>query len=591
MNDRPRAARDRQVILVVDDAPEILECVHGLFAAEADVLFATSGQEAMELAYIHPPDLILMDIVMPGMDGYETCRRFREQASSADLPLIFLTALGAEEDEAKGLALGAIDFIHKPFNPEILQAKVRNHLLAKVQQDIYKSQALRDQLTGLPNRRHFDDTLIKEWERGVRGCTELAFLMIDVDRFKAYNDHLGHLEGDRCLAQVAAAMEAALPRRIDFLARYGGEEFAAILPATSLLGALRVGETLRAAVEALEIPAPFLPAGRLTVSVGAASLVPTLRDQVETLAVRADKGLYNAKRDGRNRVGVEDIGFRIQPGPLAPREAIASPEPPDQPLILLVDDDARMRLLMEARLATMGTRIATFPEAGSASTLLSRQTPDLILSDVVMPGMDGFEFCRQCKLDSQLTGVPFVLLTAVSRNLRERALGAGADDYLSKMEMEQVFRMRVRTHLELGLNRASETVPAGAQVLLLTRATLVHQVIATQMEAAGIGLRTASDWAAVLEALAGAGADTLVLDAAMLTDLPPQWFDRLRDMPAGLNLPILALASPQEDEFLLKIEHELQDRSAKPLEAREVRHRLLLMLRLAQARRGATLAR
>ena len=334
-----------------------------------------------------------------------------------------------------------------------------------------------------------------------------------------------------------------------------------------------------------------LPAGRLTVSVGAASLVPTVRDLVEPLAVRADKGLDNAKRDGRIRVGVEDIGFRIQPGPLAPREAIASPEPPDQPLILLVDDDARMRLLMEARLATMGTRIATFPEAGSASTLLSRQTPDLILSDVVMPGMDGFEFCRQCKLDSQLTGVPFVLLTAVSRNLRERALGAGADDYLSKMEMEQVFRMRVRTHLELGLNRASETVPAGAQVLLLTRATLVHQVITTQMEAAGIGLRTASDWAAVLEAVAGAGADTLVLDAAMLTDLPPQWFDRLRDMPAGLNLPILALASPQEDEFLLKIEHELQDRSAKPLEAREVRHRLLLLLRLAQARRGATLAR
>ena len=579
----------RSVILVVDDSPQSLQSLHSLLVGEAEVLFATSGQEALELSYLTLPDLILMDAVMPGMDGYETCQRFRENPATADLPVIFLSGLDEPADQTRGLALGALDFIHKPFNPAILLAKVRSHLRAKGQLDIYKHLAQQDALTGLPNRRSFDATLSRDWENSARGRAELSLLMVDVDLFKAFNDHLGHAEGDHCLRRVGQALAGALPRKLDFLARYGGEEFAAILPATSVAGALRVAEHLRAAVEAMRIPAPFTPAGHVTVSLGVAAMLPDPEDRPEKLVVLADRGLYRAKANGRNRVALElPAGAAAdpptapgRPQPLVPEVARLEPGPP---VILLVDDDPRMRLLMEGRLACLGITLAMLPEAQSAAAMLARQTPDLILSDVVMPGMDGFEFCRRCKQDPRLDGVPFILLTALSRDLRERALAAGADDYLSKMEQEHIFRMRVRTGLELGLHRAPAPAPAGSQLLVVTGSPAIHQMIAAQMSPAGIQVRQAEAWGGALDALRAAPADLLVLDAALLEGLPRDWAASLRDLPGGLELPVLALASAQEDSLLLDPELEFQDRIAKPLESRELRHRLELMLRLARAR-------
>lgn len=589
MSSSPEPTSSRSVLLVVDDSPRVLECIQGLFAGETDVLCATSGEEALELSSYTLPDLILMDVGMPGMDGFETCRRFREHHAAEHPTLIFLSDLEDEASEARGLALGAIDYIRKPFNPDLLRAKVRNHLNAKAHQDAYKSMAFQDGTTGLPNRRSFDRTFAREWERAVRGGTELSLLMIDVDLFKQFNDHLGHAAGDRCLEQVASALESALPRRIDFLGRYGGDEFSAILPFTDQQGALAVAENMRAAVEALAIPAPFTPAGRVTVTLGSASMLPGLEHLSEQLVIRADKGLYNAKRNGRNRVDFARETGLIKPDP-SPIENLEFLDEEDLdsdqglPCILLVDDDSRVRELMEGRLACLGATIESLPGAHSASKLLARRVTDLILSDVVMPGVDGFEFCQRCKEDPRLEGVPFVLFTSISADLRERALGAGADDYLSKMEQEHLFRMRVRSSLELGINRASALAIAGGEILLMTKSAAIHDQISNQMAAMGILMRSAPGWKG-LEALAWSGTDLLVLDAAMLWDAPRDRIRMLRD----LGSPILVLASAGEDARLLEVELDFQDRLPKPLEAAEIRHRILMMLRLAQARRSPRL--
>ena len=454
--------------------------------------------------------------------------------------------------------------------------------------------AFQDGPTGLANRRSFDRTFAKEWARAVRGGTELSLIMIDVDLFKEFNDHLGHAAGDHCLKQVASALESALTRRIDFLGRYGGDEFAAILPFTDQQGALAVAESMRLAVEALRIPAPFTAAGQVTVSLGSASIRPRVDDLSEQLMIRADRGLYRAKRNGRNLAGMAPDACRIRPDP-SPADYLQFPEQENLdsehgiPFILVVDDDSRIRTLMEDRLTLLGARIASLPGAHSATNLLARQIPDLILSDVVMPGMDGFDFCQRCKDDPRLTGVPFVLFTSISSDLRERAVAAGADDYLSKMEQEHILRMRVRTNLELGLNRVAEVAVTGAQVLVVTKSPDLQDQMANQMKAAAIRVRKASGWTEALEALGGPCLDVIVLDAALLPEMPPDWWQTMRGLTQGMDLPVLAMATAQEDKWLLMMEHDFQDRLAKPLEAPEVRHRVLRMVRLARARRSPRL--
>ena len=178
------------------------------------------------------PDLVLLDIKMPGMDGYEVCRRLKQHATTRDIPVIFVTALGEEEDETRGLDAGAIDYITKPVSPRILRARVRAHLSAKDAQDRLAELSRIDELTGIANRRRFDEMLALEWRRNLRQRMPLSLVMCDIDYFKAFNDSHGHVAGDRCLRCVAVAVAGAMRRPTDLPARYGGEEFAALLSAT-----------------------------------------------------------------------------------------------------------------------------------------------------------------------------------------------------------------------------------------------------------------------------------------------------------------------------------------------------------------------
>lgn len=569
----------RPVVLAVDDEPQFLGLLGSLLGGIADVLTATSGGEAVELAYLSTPDLVLMDAVMPGMDGFEALERLRTLPAAQDLPILFLSALASDEDIARALEQGALDFIRKPFHPGQLLAKVRNHLEAKATRDGLRALALRDGLTGLSNRREFDRTLEREWDGARRGAASLALVMVDVDRFKAYNDAFGHAEGDACLRKVAQALAQALPRRQDVLARYGGEEFAAILPRTGLEDAAQVAGRMRAAVEDLALPAAPGGGPAVTVSLGVAATLPLPSQLPEDLVIRADRALYRAKHGGRNRVETERTGDPV-PAEI-PRKVPRRPAF-GRPSLLLVEDDPRMAALLEQRLAFLGAQVQRVTSAEEAARHLGEALPDLVLCDTMLPGLDGFGFCRAFKEDPRGAGLPFVILTSLSRELRQRALSAGADDYLSKTAPDPVFRMRVRANLELGLHRAAGLPPGPAPGLLLGRPGPGRDQVKDQMRAVGIPVLEAEPGPEALDRVVSGspGFITALVEGPELG----AWVEALRNLPAGRNLPLLGVAPRNRPEGLAALQGEFQDRIPLPLTALEARHRILAAARLGRAR-------
>lgn len=292
----------RPKLLLVDDQPMNIRVLHQLFRYECDVHMATGGEQAIEVCKALLPDLILLDVVMEGMDGHEVCRRLKADPLTQDIPIIFLSANGEEDDEAIGLELGAVDYIGKPFNPMIVRARVKTHLTLKRQGDYLRSMAMLDGLTGVANRRKLEARLEAAWSQACRDNGPLSLIMIDVDYFKKYNDHYGHQRGDQCLRRLAMALAATLNRPYDLLARYGGEEFACLLPDTDLAGAERVAQKMLAAVAELRIEHLASDVGpQVSLSLGVATVRASARLTPQELLRCADEQLYLAKAGGRAR--------------------------------------------------------------------------------------------------------------------------------------------------------------------------------------------------------------------------------------------------------------------------------------------------
>jgi diguanylate cyclase (GGDEF)-like protein len=296
---------ERPMILIVDDTPTNIQVLAEALCSDYRVKVATSGKAALALSN-NPesrPDLILLDVMMPEMDGYEVCRRLKQSPATQGIPVIFVTAKNDVTDEEHGLRLGAMDYIVKPFRLAIVKARVQNHINLKIKTDLLETLALIDGLTGIPNRRRFDEVLDIEWKRAQRGGSVLAVIMADIDYFKAYNDNYGHSAGDQCLTAVAKTLASSLYRPSDMMARYGGEEFVGILPDIDVEGARVLAERWRANVAALALPHQHSKAENyVTISVGYASLRPTQYQSPMELVEKADKMLYQAKELGRNRV-------------------------------------------------------------------------------------------------------------------------------------------------------------------------------------------------------------------------------------------------------------------------------------------------
>ncbi|WP_298396659.1 diguanylate cyclase [Sphingobium sp.] len=293
----------KATILIVDDEISNIEIMNAVLEDDYEVCFATSGQQALDTARAAQPDLVLLDVLMPGIDGFEVCRQLKADSLLADIPVIFTTGLGDMEDEMRGLSLGAIDYVTKPIQPAILRARVGNHVELKRLRDQLAMLAVTDALTGLSNRRHLERSLQTEAARLARTEDWLSVIMLDIDFFKQFNDTYGHPAGDRCIMMVASALIRAVKRATDLPARYGGEEFACVLPGTDPHGAELVAQEIRLQIQSLNIPhersqvSPFI-----TVSIGVASA----RCQPNMLAdhwiSEADRQLYISKQQGRNRI-------------------------------------------------------------------------------------------------------------------------------------------------------------------------------------------------------------------------------------------------------------------------------------------------
>ncbi|MBC7919238.1 MAG: diguanylate cyclase [Rhodoferax sp.] len=292
-------------LLVVDDQPINIQVMYQAFAGDYQVFMATGGAQALTICRENPPDLVLLDVVMPDVDGFEVCRQLKAHEATRHIPIIFVTAHTDAAQETHGLSLGAVDFIAKPINPAVVRARVNTQLTLKFQSDLLRRLVFLDGLTSVFNRRYFDQQLGTEWARSARNSSPLSMVLLDVDFFKAFNDRYGHQAGDDCLRMIAATLKAALKRPADLVARYGGEEFACILPDTSYDDALALAAELESQVRKLNIAHESSDIARVvTISLGVASNGGTAPSQDGGLQLLklADAQLYQAKHTGRGRV-------------------------------------------------------------------------------------------------------------------------------------------------------------------------------------------------------------------------------------------------------------------------------------------------
>lgn len=291
-------------ILIVDDMAANIAILSDLLKDDYKIKVAKSGEKALEIAKgPEKPDLILLDIEMPEMDGYEVCKELKNDSSTNNIPVVFVTAKNDVKDEEYGLNLGAVDYIFKPFHPNIVKIRVKNHIALKLKSDMLEELSMCDGLTHIPNRRYFDEVYEKTYKEAMRDKVTLCVLMLDVDYFKPYNDHYGHGKGDECLVKIAGALKKVLRRPTDVVARYGGEEFVVLLKNIDEAGAKNIAENLVESVRNLRIPHEYSKAGdHVTISVGMSFKENDAPLAQEEFLKSADDALYRAKESGRNRV-------------------------------------------------------------------------------------------------------------------------------------------------------------------------------------------------------------------------------------------------------------------------------------------------
>jgi diguanylate cyclase (GGDEF)-like protein len=296
------AAALKHTVLAVDDCPENLDLIKNALEPHYHVKVALDGELALQVADTWQPDLILLDIMLGDIDGYEVCRRLKSSERSRNIPIIFLTSKSSETDEIRGFRTGCNDYITKPFSPSIVLTRVKTQIQLKVKTDLLEKLASLDGLTEIPNRRAFDSALERQFNQSKRSEIPLSLLILDIDYFKQFNDHYGHPAGDDCLKRVATVLTETTPHSEDLVARLGGEEFAILLPNTDNVGANLRAEQYRQSVENLKIPhASFNSSPYITISIGVATITAQRTDDLMRLFQAADNALYQAKTQGRNQ--------------------------------------------------------------------------------------------------------------------------------------------------------------------------------------------------------------------------------------------------------------------------------------------------
>ena len=290
-------------ILLIDDSKFNIRVLTCILEDNYSVYSSNNGKEGIELAKTVFPSLILVDIIMPDMDGFEVLTKLKQYECTKDIPVIFITSISNIESEEKGFSLGAVDYITKPFSPSIVKARVKTHIdLFRYRKKI-ENMAMLDGLTSVLNRRGYNIKIQSEWETAIKYQNPLSILILDIDCFKQYNDNYGHLKGDDVIKLVASTAENVLKDTSGIIARYGGEEFIIILPNTNHENGFKIAENIRISIENLEIEHLYSKSNKpfLTVSVGGMDIIPSKESKLEDFINIVDCALYQAKDLGRNR--------------------------------------------------------------------------------------------------------------------------------------------------------------------------------------------------------------------------------------------------------------------------------------------------
>ncbi|MDR0731764.1 MAG: diguanylate cyclase [Treponema sp.] len=294
--------QSQSAILVVTDEKSIHEDLARILQNEHHLEFSAGSKDVIETILERKPDLVLLDLWLGNIDSFELLSQLKEIDETRDIPVILLTSNASVEDEEKGLRLGAVDYLTRPFHNAIVTARIRIQLdLIKHIRTIERLGMI-DALTDIPNRRFFDMRIKEEWRRACRHKSHISILMLDVDKFKNYNDTYGHPQGDRLLKFIGKILMDNLHRPSDMAARLGGEEFAVLLGDTDTAGAVKVAEAIRRGIEQGIVPTPEGEPTSITISTGISSIIPSTDGDYMELIQQADKHLYTAKENGRNRI-------------------------------------------------------------------------------------------------------------------------------------------------------------------------------------------------------------------------------------------------------------------------------------------------
>ncbi len=423
-------------ILLVEDSATLRHAMSSYIRdAGHEPVLAQSGEEALQMLEHSSFDLIIMDVEMPGLNGFETTRLMREWLGEHWVPIIFATGKTDDNSVEEGIEAGGDDYLTKPVSAIILKAKIRamqriidmrNQLREMNEQLEQLSQ--RDGLTQLYNRRTFNELSKQQWAVAKRTHTPISVIMLDIDHFKPFNDNYGHPMGDSCLKQVSAALQRTLQRPTDILARYGGEEFIVLLPNTDIHGAKKVGESIRQALFELQIPHEHSSTEKVvTASVGVATCTHTTGRSFDDLVTQADNQLYQSKSAGRNRVSAQETD--------------------SQKTILVADDDPDTLTLLSAQLQNH-CNIVTADNGSDCIELATSIAPDLVLLDIHMPAIDGLEVCRQLRQHPSTSALPIILISAEDR-AQQIKLGkqVGANDCLEKPLDESKMLAKINRYL------------------------------------------------------------------------------------------------------------------------------------------------
>lgn len=304
-----------QKILIIDDSAVQANYLRSILEDDYQVAVVHTGKEGLEQAMSGEYSLVLLDVIMPDMDGFSLLREMQESIVTKYIPVIMITSLSDTYSEERGLVLGAVDYIAKPFHPMIVKARVNTHIKLYQYRLQIQRQALVDELTGVANRRQYDNYSAVKWQEAVRLGKPISICMFDIDLFKLYNDTYGHPAGDKVIAAVAGAVDSRLQRVTDFFARYGGEEFVALTmgdPSEKIFPHL---VKIRQEIENLRIPHDPSVSQWVTVSIGGVTVIPKMGDAYDFYLKIADTMLYDAKKQGRNRVIWADERMRLMGEP------------------------------------------------------------------------------------------------------------------------------------------------------------------------------------------------------------------------------------------------------------------------------------